>query len=369
MYYLLISYGLAPFIWLYHRLWHTKPVRHILVVQTAKIGDMVCATPVIHALRTTFPQATLSVMATALTAPLLKANPDIDDTVIVDMATFKGVRGKVTLLRVLTRIGADTVLFLNPNLMFLLAAFWCGITRRLVVLSTFMGTTLRYASKLMTHIELHKEGELVHHAQQRLLKKIGVTLPNFFHYAYETGTAPLQLSEHEKWIGIGISTGNKLKELGQEKLAHIIQNLLAQTSYQIVLIGAHTDRAIAHELVALAPQRIKDSTGQIALEVLPQFLRRLSLYIGVDSGITYLADAVQVPVVSVIGPVDWREQGPMGKFVEIIRRDEPCAPCSRVFHTAYQCKIGTKACIEKIEASEITERALSLLHRVKGHKA
>lgn len=43
------------------------PVRRILLIQTAKIGDMLCATPVIAALRAAYPHAELTVLHDPIT--------------------------------------------------------------------------------------------------------------------------------------------------------------------------------------------------------------------------------------------------------------------------------------------------------------
>ena len=349
-------------------MWQPLAVRNILVVQTAKIGDMVCATPVIHGLRVAFPKARLSVMATALTVPLIRGNTEVDNIIVADPASFKGLKGRLNMMQTLAKVEADTVVFLNPNLTFLLAAFWCGIRRRLTVLPYFMGKTLRWASQLMTAVEIQGEGELIHQVQQRLLEHIGAVMPSFVHRAYVTGVSPLQLSSHHEWIGIGMSSGNKLKALGVEKLSEMIRQLLEKTSCHIALVGSSADSQLAKALLLLHPTRIQDTTGQVALEVLPDFLTGLSLYIGVDSGITHLADATGIPVVSIVGPADPREQRPMGKFVEIIQRQEACAPCCLIFRTPYTCKVGTRACIQRVAVSDITERALSLLHRVKVTK-
>jgi ADP-heptose:LPS heptosyltransferase len=136
-----------------------------------------------------------------------------------------------------------------------------------------------------------------------------------------------------------------------------------------VLIGTAEDQVIAHRLVLLDAHRIKDSTGKVSLAALPHFLTQLILYVGVDSGVTYLADAVVVPIVVIMGPADAKEQRPMGEFVEIIQRAEPCAPCCLVFATPYTCKVGTLACIKPITADEIGQRAINLLHRVKNQKS
>jgi ADP-heptose:LPS heptosyltransferase len=47
-------------------------------------------------------------------------------------------------------------------------------------------------------------------------------------------------------------------------------------------------------------------------------LRRATLYVGNDSGITHLAAAVGVPAVALFGPTDPAQWAPRGKDVEIL---------------------------------------------------
>jgi lipopolysaccharide heptosyltransferase II len=352
-------------------MWKKPPIRHILIVQTAKIGDMVCTTPVIHALKKSYPQAKLSVMAISMTVPLLKANPDVDHIVTVKMSDFKGLKGRWRLLTLLRQQAVDTILFLNPNLSFLLMSFWCGIARRLAVLPFFMGNTFLLAKRLMTHIEIQQEGELIHQVQQRLLKQINVDMLSFQRRAYAAASAPIVLDTKVKWLGLGVSAGNKLKEIGAEKLLALIEKIVAKTEMSIALIGALDDAPLAQQLLQQIsqPERMIDTTGQIALEALPDFLRHLSLYVGVDSGITHLADAAGVPIVSIVGPADPREQRPMGRDVHIIQQKEPCAPCVFIFKTPYYCRVGTRACIEKVSAEMIFAQIQLLLKKIEKNKA
>ncbi len=54
-------------------------VREIFVVQSAKMGDMVCSTPVMHALRAQFPQAHITVLGDTIGKQILEGNSDVDD--------------------------------------------------------------------------------------------------------------------------------------------------------------------------------------------------------------------------------------------------------------------------------------------------
>ena len=59
MIYAILSFVLHPFIWLASRL-VSKPKRlSVLVFQTAKIGDMVCTTPVFREIKREFPDCRL----------------------------------------------------------------------------------------------------------------------------------------------------------------------------------------------------------------------------------------------------------------------------------------------------------------------
>lgn len=50
----------------------------ILVIRRDNIGDLVCTTPLIHALRQHYPTATITALVNSYNAPVLANNPDID---------------------------------------------------------------------------------------------------------------------------------------------------------------------------------------------------------------------------------------------------------------------------------------------------
>ena len=104
-----------------------------------------------------------------------------------------------------------------------------------------------------------------------------------------------------------------------------------------------------------------NACGTLGIAELPALLQRLTVFIGVDSGVTYMADAVNTPIVSVAGPVDMQETRPLGDQVIILQRtDLPCAPCSHTFKAPYTCRVGARACIEGIDARQIAQAALAL---------
>ncbi|HEU4753607.1 MAG TPA: hypothetical protein VFU47_10910, partial [Armatimonadota bacterium] len=55
----------------------TLPLRRILIVQTQRLGDVLCATPLFTAVRNRFPRARIDALVHHPLDTLLTANPDL----------------------------------------------------------------------------------------------------------------------------------------------------------------------------------------------------------------------------------------------------------------------------------------------------
>ena len=352
--------------------------QRILVIQMAKIGDLLCATPVFREIKARYPQVHLAVMATAQNVPLLRANPRVDEVIVAEAKTFRGLGGKWRLVRLLRQGHYDTVVCLNAGAAYAMAALWALIPRRLAVQSNVGGTSHRLAARLWSDVALHRGDRLIQETYLALLSRLGIAGGQVDKEVFAVAGAaakvdallgeinPGQVSA--PLIGIGVSSANRLKALGDAKIIAIARHLLvARPAAQLVLIGSTDDKAEALGIAAHLPAAaVINACGTLGIAELPALLQRLTVFIGVDSGVTYMADAVNTPIVSVAGPVDMHETRPLGDQVIILQRtDLPCAPCSHTFNAPYICRVGTRACIEGIDARQIADAALALC----GHSA
>lgn len=368
MFYLWLTWLVAPLLWIMAGRASAEPQR-ILVIQMAKIGDLLCATPVFREIKTRYPQAYLAVMATAQNAPLLLANPQVDEVMVSDTKTFHGLRGKVGLARRWRGGGYDTVVCLNAGAAYAMAALWARIPRRLAVQSNFGGMSHRLAARLWSEVEPHRGDRLIQETYLALLVRLGVNAGRVDKEVFTARGADEKMVAvlgvaGTPLVGIGVSSANPLKALGSEKIIEVARRILAaHPGAHLVLIGSVDDQAQAREIAGqLPPDAVIDTCGTVGIAELPALLRRLAVFIGVDSGVTYMADAVGVPLVSVVGPCNMRETRPLGKQVILLQRaDLPCAPCAHIFHAPYTCRVGTRACIQEISATEIAGAALTLL--------
>lgn len=364
MIYLLLTWLAAPWLW-----WRAarRPVpatRRILVIQTAKIGDFVATTPVFRALRCRLPHseivALLHPVNEALAAPL----DSIDRIIALPPGGFKGWAGKRWLLDVLAE-GYDGVVVLSPNLTTLLAPFWAGVRQRVSVLPDRRQGSTRLAYPFLTHGEVHRPGRLFRETALRALAGLGLSvddallaLPNEVvgGAAGPATRVALLAGAAGPLVGIGLGAGNRMKALDSAQFQELAGLILARTPATLVLIGTAVDQPAAAELLAAQPSgRLIDSTGQCTLAELPALLAALDCFVGVDSGATYIADALGVPVVDFMGPADVADQRPLGALAVVINSNEACAPCSHAFDAPYACHLGTRACVRKAPLQQLAD--------------
>jgi heptosyltransferase III len=105
-----------------------------LVVRRDNIGDLVCTTPLLAALRAHYPQAWIGVLANSYNAPVLEGNPDINEVFAYRKAKHGGTNAlkvafeRVRILRALRKERVDFAIVATPalDLRGVRAARWSG---------------------------------------------------------------------------------------------------------------------------------------------------------------------------------------------------------------------------------------------------
>jgi len=378
--YVILTCLFSPLIYLLIAIRKKKAISRILIIQTAKIGDLICSTPIFREIKKRYPDAQLTVMANPITKDLLEHNPHADKVITIENKDYKGFSGKLKLPNMIRKGKYDIAVCLNPNIPFAIALLWGLVPIRLSVMPDFSGLTFKLASVFFTHLEKHISGQLVIETYLKTLKAIGIKTNNIAKEVYKSPMAddkverllkgdnppipPLIKGGKGGFIGIAVSSGNKLKELGTDKIAGIVNMILGDMDAYIVLIGSEQEIKAADAVLQAVGKkdRIINAVGKLPLKELPALIERLSLFIGVDTGITYMADALSIPLVNIAGPSDMEDQRPTGKNVVIIQKtDLPCVPCSHTFKSPYYCKINTRGCIESTKAENILKVAKAFL--------
>ncbi len=372
MIYLLLTWLAAPLLWLRAVFRRSKQTNRILVIQTAKIGDFVATTPVFRALRSRLPETEIIALLHPVNVPLARQLDCIDRIETLPKHGFKGWAGKRWLLGVIAE-GYDGVLILSPNLTNLLVPFWAGVPKRVSVLADRRQGSVRLAWPFLTHGEAHRGGQLFRETALRALAGFGVaidadllSLPNELPVsdAGEARFRALLANRARPLVGLGLGAGNRMKALDATQLEELARQIISRTPATLLLIGTEVDRAAAEALCTKLPVgRVIDTTGQWPLGDLPALLGALDCFVGVDSGATYVADAMGVPVVDFMGPADADDQRPVGPQAVVVRSEEPCAPCSHAFDAPYACRLGTRACVAHTPVARLVDAVTDILQQ------
>ncbi|MEK7090171.1 MAG: glycosyltransferase family 9 protein, partial [Patescibacteria group bacterium] len=132
-------------------------------------------------------------------------------------------------------------------------------------------------------------------------------------------------------VGVSITAGNKIKEWGDEKFKELAVKIADKYNAKILFRGAKADEErIDKVLVGLDAGRFIKEVD-FSLEEMPSVIKRLNLYVAVDSGPIYVAHALGVPVIDIIGPVDPGEQPPHDAMAIQVRPPANIKPSSFVF--------------------------------------
>ncbi|WVH09062.1 MAG: hypothetical protein EoVTN8_383 [Fluviibacter phosphoraccumulans EoVTN8] len=370
MIYILLTWLLAPIWWplAQVRKLACKTPQRILIAEIAGIGDVVCSTAVFKAVRDLYPQAHIALMVDTVLTELAAQDPNFDEIMPFAYGAQRGIKGRLSLMRAMR--GYDTLICLIPSAAQLTAACWVGIARRFSVLPDVSTASYQYLAPLMTHVQAHQSNTPFVGTQLKLLLPLGVQQGDLTRHLHAQTYSCVQMHTlmqrpATRWIGIAVGSGQGIKAIQPQVLDGLIEKVLAEQSLGVVLIGGAKEAALAAQLAqAHGTDRLVNTAGQISLVDLPALIEQLSVFVGVDSGVTYMADALGIPMVYLPGPANPKDQGPIEAKRITLEKVLPCAPCSRVFVTPKECATGTHECIAAFGAEDIYEAIVSLLKEI-----
>lgn len=372
MIYILLTWLLAPLWWplaQVRKLASNAPQR-VLIAEIAGIGDVVCSTAVFKAVRERYPHAHIALMVDTVLTDLAAQDTNLDEIVPFAYGAQRGLKGRLKLMGCM--LGFDTVVCLIPSAAQLTAMCWAAVPRRYSVLPDVPTRSYQWLAPLMTHAVAHETNTPFVGTQLRLLKPLGIKQGDLSRHLSVQESSRVHLRTWlqrpaTRWIGIAIGSGQGIKAIHANVLESLIQQLLQTDGFGVVLIGGSKEVPLATQLAkAVDSDRLVNTAGQISLADLPALIEQLTIFVGVDSGVTYIADTLGVPMVYLPGPASPRDQGPIKAKRITLEKPLSCAPCSRVFVTPKTCATGMHDCIASLTAEDI-HAAVSRLLKETGH--
>ncbi len=292
----------------------------IIVVPTGKLGDVVCNTPVLRAIRTHLPETQIIVAGTiTLHKPLLADSGLVDEYLDLEE---KGV------IRRIRNCWADVALVTGPSYESTALLYLSGIP--LVVAARVEGgissaeTRPYKILKRLIKTFPYRIGEYAPRERLKVLEPISIFSADTKKQLGFSDLADKKVKqffidnsinlEKDFVVGISPSAGNKIKEWPVERFAKVIDHLYDKYQAKIVIIGDKNDLDKVKEVIKNLNKKtiVINSAGIFNLDELKALISRCNLFISVDTGPIYIAEAFDTPTVNIVGPVNERVQPPFG---------------------------------------------------------
>ena len=300
-----------------------------LVIQTAKIGDFVNATPLLAYLQKS------DVLISRSVGALAKHDETIDEIFFIEQHKRNLWRKLVFACWIMNRY--DNVYLLQPNSVNLFFASACNAKNK-----QFLST---YTRRWYHGIFYATADGTVEHGKKTLsvtnyLKLADRTLTwqdspkHATKPLFKPATYPAILDKPGVIrIGISVAAGNKAKTV-PPVIWKQIADRLADLPCEFYVFGAPNEQSWMDDITRAYGElpNFINLIGKISLEELPWAISKMDCYIASDSGNVYIADAVGVPVILLFGPCCHYEQRPLGNVLLIGNDDNIC---SYVFETRY----------------------------------
>lgn len=321
----------------------TLPIRRILVVQTQRLGDVLCATPLLTALRNQFPLAHLEALVHAPHDALLRENPDLDGVITYDrQTTHRSLASRLRFIGELRERQFDWALSIHAASSVAFALWHSGIPWRTCVWRYGSYRRPHWAHSFHQHVRQDRRVGHKHEIEHNLdvLRELGIE-PR--HSGYRVALRPderervrellrkLGRDESRKLAIVHPGHGGGRQEWESARYSAVADGL-AELGYQVVITGSKGERPLVAGVVYKMKQHALDLAGAVDLRGLAALLAEASCFVSVSTGPMHLASAMGVPAVTLYGPTDLRIEStrfcPYGSPATAVMTRVPCTCAS-----------------------------------------
>jgi heptosyltransferase-1 len=337
--------------------------RRILIIRLSAIGDVVMASPLIKALRRTYPGASLTWLVEPGAAGLLRHNPDLDEVIVWPREEWRALwrarrydawwRALRSFIRDLRRRRFDLVLDIQGLLKSALWARLSGAPARIGLGSREGGALL------MTRVITRpRDDARIGSEYRHLCETLGLASGGFamdialgdedeaYARAYAAATGP--------YAAFCPFTTRPQKHWFEERWPRLAEAVSTDLGLTPVLLGGPADRDAAARLQQASP-RLCSLAGETTLTQSAALIKHAACVVGVDTGLTHLGLAFNVPTVALFGSTrPYLDTTRANARVLYHRLD--CSPCRR-----HPTCGGAYTCMRLIEVSEVADALARLL--------
>jgi lipopolysaccharide heptosyltransferase I len=337
-----------------------------LVLCLGGLGKVVNALPVLHAIRTTYPDSRTGWLVEEEMAPLLRDHPELDRVHGVPRAEWKALswwgrrRAMKAFAHELGSAGYTVTVDLHGNRS---SAPFARASRAAIRVSYAPpeGATLGrrfYTCRIVPSPRVRHVAE--RHLSLLVPLAVGRAEPVYVFpdlaRARERAVAKLGAAADGGYAVLHPGASAPSRQWPADSYAELARGIASGLSLDVfVPASGDVERSRAEGVVKAAGEGAR-VVPDLELDELAGFLSGAALFVGGDAGPMHLASGLGVPTVAVFGPTRPERRGPRGPRARSVEAGLPCAGCGRS-----TCTYGTDACVKKIEPGAVLELAKEAL--------
>ena len=326
----------------------------ILLVRLSAIGDCLFCTPVVEALRNSFPDAHIGWVVHPHCAPVISGNPFID--VVHQLPRHRLLNRLPGISRELRAQRYDIAVDMQGLFKSALVARFSGARRRLGPDRSLERTQLLYTERIPFDEQVHIIPRYLGFAtaigakwdtEPKMLMPFGdKERDHVRNLMTELGLSPSQ-----PLVAINPATSRPIKDWPPSKFAELADKLKARYGVVIALTGSPADQALCDHIMSLMKTSAVNVAGRTSLNELAAFLSFTRLFVGGDTGPVHIAQAAGTRVLAIFGPTDPKVLGPRGSEHDVAYLNLDCSPCRHKV-----CPIG-HPCLLQMSVDMVAEKA------------
>ncbi len=338
--------------------------KRILIVRTDRIGDVLLSTPVIKAMRDSYPNAYIAMVISPYAKDIVEGNPYLDEVIIYDKdGKHKSLRRSIKFAHNLKKKRFDLSLILHPTNRAHLITFFAGIPKRIGYnrkLGFLLTDKIKHIKQFGEKHELEYNLDLVRYLGiEPKDKDLFIPLKPESEVWIEDIFRQEGIKETDKLLAIHPGASCPSKIWPNERFAEAADRLIEKYGFKVLVVAGPKDIKISEAVMRNMQHPAINLAGKTSVSQLASLLKRTQLFISNDSGPVHIAFAAGTPVISIFGrnqkglsPKRW---GPLGKKDKVLHKEVGCIEC-----LAHNC---TKefVCLKAIAVDDVIDAADSIL--------
>ena len=365
---------------------HEPPLRpdtfhpeRILVIRLDLIGDLVMSLTLVRALKHTYPDAEIDLLAVPSSAAIVTADPNISTILTTDPNIWRRPKALIHLSNWLALFALIRQMH-NRHYDVAVSVFgrWAALFALLSGAKRRLGFGQEGYYGFLTdsvagrHWDAHDHKHEVDYCLE-LAQAAGATITpedRIPHLDVEPQARRdvEQLLEQEGVshdaliITCHVSSHNGYaKRWPVPYWATLIDRLIREEHATVILTGAPNDQPLIGQVLQRTHEHPLNFAGKTSLPQLAALLQRANLMITGDSGPMHIAAAVGTPLIAIHGPTDPALSGPVSPNATVLRSDIWCSPCYQAKGPA-DCRFHTAQCMKNVTPNQVFAVVQEKLH-------